>query len=50
LDLPFANGDGTILGAAYDSSTQRIFISQQGGERYGEAPFPVIHVFKIALN
>lgn len=47
ITLPFANLQNTILGAAYDQATTRLYISQL----YGEASiaFPLIHVFSIPL-
>jgi hypothetical protein len=41
LPLPF--GGTAIKGAAYDSSTQRIFISQG----FGDGELPVIHVYQV---
>lgn len=49
LDLPFAPGDRSILGAAYDPSTQQIFLSQRNGDKPALEPFPMIHVFKLNL-
>lgn len=44
--LGFPVGDGSkIVGAAYDQSTQRIFISQYGGEK--SSVRPIIHVFHV---
>ncbi len=49
LDFPFAKKNAHIMGAAYDPATQRIFISQYGGERYGMEPYPIIHVYKVNI-
>jgi len=50
ITFPFAVEDAHILGVAYDPSTQRIFISQQSGERYGVEPFPLIQVFQLEFS
>lgn len=49
LKLPFAIPNAEILGAAYDSNTQRIFITQAGVDLRGLEPFPLIQVFKLNL-
>ncbi len=46
FDLPFQPEFRQILGAAYDPSSQRIFLSQY----HGDNEFPVIHVFRISLD
>jgi hypothetical protein len=43
MKLPFANGAGMILGAAYDPQSGRIFVSQE----YGDGANPLIHVFTV---
>jgi hypothetical protein len=50
ITFPFAVEDAHILGVAYDPSTQRVFISQQAGERYGMSPFPLIQVFQLQFS
>jgi hypothetical protein len=50
LDFPFAIGNAHILGAAYDPTTQRVFISQQAGDKPNIDPFPLIHVYKLVFN
>lgn len=48
FDLPFQSKNRSILGAAYDPATQRIFVSQANGEGNGtDGYLPVVHVFKI---
>ncbi len=47
LSFPFAIENAHIMGAAYDPSTQRVFISEYGGERYGMEPYPLIHVYRV---
>ena len=49
LDFPFAKENAHILGAAYDPATQRIFISEYGGEKSGYEPYPIIHVYKVNI-
>ncbi len=50
LDLPFmAPDNGVILGAAYDPSTQRIFLLAPG-EKPGYDPYPLIYVFRVKLS
>lgn len=43
LELPFARDEGLLGGAAYDPSTNRIYISQYHADGYN----PVIHVFEV---
>ena len=45
LDLPFANAQVRLLGAAYDAKTQRIFLS----EWKGDYTMPLIHVLSIQV-
>lgn len=47
LSLPFASNNKEILGAAYDSLKQRIYIAQTDGFISGIDRYPVIHVFEI---
>ena len=47
LDFPFAKENAQIVGATYDPSTQRIFISEYGGERPSMEPYPLIQVYKV---
>ena len=48
LNFPFAIADAQILGAAYDPATQRIYISEGGGDRPGCCGYlPVIHVYHV---
>jgi len=47
LTLPFDNPRRYIFGAAYDSLTDRIFISQARAEPNG---MPVIHVFNVEVD
>lgn len=50
LDLPFSIEWAQILGAAYDARSQRIYISQYGGERAGFKPLPLIHAFYLDMD
>lgn len=51
LLLPFDNDNPSILGAAYDPSTQTIYLSQGGGDRPGCCGYlPVIHVFHVDVG
>lgn len=45
LDMPFkpSSGAAVINGAAYDSTSGRVFVSQA----YGDRSLPVIHVFRL---
>jgi hypothetical protein len=46
LTMPFTNdGTMTIHGVAYDSNTQRIFLTQA----YGDGDLPLVQVFKVNL-
>ncbi len=46
IPLPFGpHGHHTLAGAAYDSATNRIYVSQYGA--YGDSP--VIHAYQVAL-
>jgi hypothetical protein len=48
LPLPFAQDYADILGAAYDPATQRIYLSQDGGDKPGCCGhLPVIHVYEV---
>lgn len=48
LELPFAQESAAILGAAYDPATQRIYVTQDGGDRPGCCGhLPVVHVYEI---
>jgi hypothetical protein len=49
LPLPFAVPVARIQSATYDPATQRIFLSQQAGDRPGMEPFPLIHVFQVRI-
>ncbi len=51
LDFPFAADDADILGAAYDPASQRIYISEAGGDRPGCCGYlPLIHVYHVNLD
>ncbi|MEI7891260.1 MAG: IPT/TIG domain-containing protein [bacterium] len=51
LDFPFAIEYKDILGAAYDSSTQRLFLSEKYGDHpNGSEPFPLVQVYHLNLN
>ena len=51
LNFPFANDNPSILGAAYDPSTQRIYISQDGGDKPGCCGhLPLIHVYHVNID
>jgi hypothetical protein len=43
LDLPYANGGGLLMGAAYDPARNRIFVSQG----FADGTLPVVHVFDV---
>ena len=48
LHFPFANDNADILGATYDPATQRIYISEAGGDRPGCCGYlPLIHVYHV---
>jgi len=48
LHFPFANDNADILGATYDPATQRIYISEAGGDRPGCCGYlPLIHVYRV---
>lgn len=46
LTFPHAIDGARLTGAAYDESTQRIFITQDAGDIAGE-PYPLIQVFSL---
>lgn len=51
LSFPFANDNADILGAAYDPNTQRIYISQDGGDTPGCCGhLPLIHVYHVNVG
>jgi hypothetical protein len=51
LDFPFAIENREILGAAYDPSTQRLFLSEKYGDHpNGSEPFPLVQVYHLNLN
>ncbi len=51
LNFPFANDNPGILGAAYDPSTQKIYISQDGGDKPGCCGhLPLIHVYHVNID
>jgi len=51
LNFPFANDNPGILGAAYDPSTQRLYISQDGGDKPGCCShLPLIHVYHVNID
>jgi hypothetical protein len=48
LALPFAQEYADILGAAYDPATQRIYLTQDGGDLPGCCGhLPVVHVYQV---
>jgi hypothetical protein len=47
FDLPYQDSNRHIQGMAFDPATNRIFLSQSGGEPNG---MPVIHVFTVASS
>lgn len=47
LYSPFGKENAQIKGVAYDPQTQRIFISEAYGDRYGSEPYPLILVYKV---
>lgn len=51
MDLPYAKPMASLGGAAYDPSTQRIFISQSESDNISNIyePYPIIHVYSINL-
>ncbi len=50
LTLPFANDNPLILGVAYDPASQKIYISQDGGDTPGCCGhLPLIHVYHFNL-
>ena len=49
LDFPANQPAASILGVAYDSARQRIFVSQFNGEPNGER-FPLIHIFEVKID
>lgn len=50
LELPFANENKQLLGAAYDPKTQRIYVSQADGDRSTLGSHPLVHVFQILFR
>jgi hypothetical protein len=51
LTLPFAQEGADLLGAAYDPDTQRIYLSQDGGDRPGCCGYlPVVHVYQVSAG
>ena len=47
-ELPFQSGARRILGAAYDPTSQRIYVSQENGDTDGTYyDVPVVHAFKV---
>lgn len=51
LSFPFANDNPQILGAAYDPVSQKIYISQGGGDRPGCCGhLPLIHVYRVNVE
>ena len=48
LNFPFADDNARILGAAYDPSTQRIYLSEDGGDKPGCCGhLPLIQVYHV---
>jgi len=48
LNFPFANDNPEIIGAAYDPSTQRLYISEDGGDTPGCCGhLPIIHAYHL---
>jgi hypothetical protein len=48
LNFPFANDNPEISGAAYDPSTQRLYISEDGGDTPGCCGYlPIIHAYHL---
>lgn len=45
LSLPFTSDNARIQGAAYDSATNRIFVTQA----FGDGDLPLVHVFSIRI-
>lgn len=51
LNFPVANENPDILGAAYDPSTQRIYVAESGGDRPDAyAYMPLIHVYHVNVD
>lgn len=51
LTFPFPNENPDIMGAAYDPSTQRIYVAEYGGDRPDEyAYLPLIHVYHVNVD
>ncbi|MBI2837790.1 MAG: IPT/TIG domain-containing protein [Acidobacteria bacterium] len=51
LTFPVANDNPDILGAAYDPSTQRIYVAEAGGDRPDAyAYMPLIHVYHVNVD
>lgn len=51
LTIPFANDNPDIIGVAYDPTTQKIYISQDGGDKPGCCGhLPLIHVYHLNLE
>lgn len=51
LTFPLATDNAAILGAAYDPASQRLYLSQQGGDRPGCCGFlPLIHVYHLKID
>lgn len=51
LDLPFADDNRRILGAAYNPLSQKIYLAQGGGDRPGCCgSLPLIHVYRLNLG
>lgn len=51
INLPFPTASGRIVGAAYDPSSQRIFLAQHQADNITNVyePYPIIHVFSLDL-
>ena len=48
LDFPFGNDDPKIIGAAYDPTTQRIYLSEGSGDKRGCCDrLPLIQVYHV---
>ncbi len=45
--FPFGSDNARIMGVAYDPQSQRIFVSEYGGETWGVEPYPIIQVYKV---
>ncbi len=48
-DLPFAAANDGIMGAAYDDTTQTVYLVQKNSDMPGLEPFPLIHAFQLNL-